>query len=274
MGFETRTGSVGKGPVITPIHDRRAGEKGATADRPCLFLLFDEGLRPNADLARSALASGLVGQVSHDPRGGELPHRTSNWIELLLDGLTFDVLGLAPGKPLAPIAARHHFGLSADTLAACEAVGIAPGPHLRGAANALPVIRTLLRLGVALAGQWPHTRAALWAPAASAMERRVFIKSVDTWLGGGPFPALGLTGVVEAPGGTLASDGLTFFIGQELVLDRGLSEDRVAGTRLLLRLIDALAGHTGLAQPVRIALDSERSVLLRPAGGVIHVSCG
>lgn len=218
------------------------------------------------------MANGLVGHVSHDPRGERHASQASNWIELLLEGLTFDLLGLAPGKGLAQTMARHHFGLCADAIVHCEAIGIAPGPHLRGAANALPVVRTLLRLAVALASQWTEVKAALWAPAASAMERRIFIDSVDTWLGGGTFPALGLTGVVEKPGGLLASDGLGFFTGQELLLDRRLSEDKIAGTRLLVRLIDALAGHAALTQETRIALGDELRLCLRPAGGIISVA--
>lgn len=264
----------GKGPVITPVGDTTAGKWDGTADRPCLFLLFDEGSRPTADSARSAMASGLVGHVSHDPGRSAQFDQATSWIELLLDGLTFDLLGLAPGKALSLVKVRHRFGLTAEAIAGCEAIGIAPGPHLRGAANALPVVRTLLRLAITLANQWVEAKGALWTPAASVMERRIFIQAVDTWLGGGPFPALGLAGIAERPDGLLASDGLAFFTGQELLLDRQMSANRVAGTRLLVRLIDALVGHAALTREVRLSLDDEPSLCLRPAGSVICVAYG
>ena len=256
------------------MRESTAGKHHGTADRPCLFLLFAEGSRPHADSVRTALSNGSVGHVSHDPRGGEDSSQASNWLELLLDGLTFDLLGLAPGKPLAPATARYHFGLTADATGGSEAIGIAPGPHLRGAANAMPVVRTLLRLAIALASQWPEVKAAIWAPAGSAMDRQLFIQSIDIWLGGGPFPALGLTGIVEGPGGTLGSEGLAFFTGQELVLDHRLCRDGVAGTRLLVRLIDALVTQPKLVEETRLVLDNGAEIRLQPDETLIRVAYG
>lgn len=264
----------GKGPVISSLRESTAGKHYGTGDRPCLFLLFAEGSRPHADGVRTALRNGSVGLVSHDPRGGEDGSQASNWLELLLDGLTFDLLGLAPGKSLAPAAARHHFGLAAASIGGTEAVGIAPGPHLRGAGNAMPVVRTLLRLAISLASQWPLVKAAVWAPAGSAMDRQLFIQSVDTWLGGGPFPALGLTGIVEGPGGTLGSEGLAFFTGQELVLDHRLCRDGVAGTRLLVRLVDALVTQPRLVEETRLVLDDGAEICLQPDETIVRVAYG
>lgn len=254
------------------MRDSRAGEPGGSSDRPCLFLLFAAGARPTADTVRSALAHGLVGHVSHDPGDDEEEGEANSWIELLLDGLTFDLLGLAPGRPLAPPIAQHHFGLAADAVKNTEAVGIAPGPHLRGAANAMPVVRTLLRLAVALVDQAAEARGAVWAPARSAMGRQIFVQSVTSWLGGGPFPALGLTGVVEGPGGTLGTEGLAFFTGQELVLDHRLCRDGLEGTRLLVRLVDALVSQPSLVEEMHLVLDDGAGIRLQPDETVIRVT--
>lgn len=206
--------------------------------QPCLLILFAPGARPDAAAVRAALDRTALGQVSHDPaaRGG--PAASSDWLEILVNGLTFDLLGLAPGQALSFTAPHHRIGIEARALAGCEAIGLAPGPHLAGAANALPVVRTMLRLAAALAGEWEHARACLWLPAQSATRRDLFIAALGGWLGGGPFPAPCLMGVVERPDGGLASDGLVFFIGQEIVLDQALCTDRVAATRLLVRLAD------------------------------------
>lgn len=213
-----------------------------------------------------------VGQVSHDPAASEAIVTASDWLEVVVDGLTFDLLGLAPGRGLQERAPRHCFGLDAATLAGCEGIGLAPGPHLAGAANALPVVRTLLRLAAALVRQWKSALGTLWLPADSAMHRDLFVSAIEAWLAGGAFPALGLTGVTELPDGSLASDGLAFFTGQELVLEPALSADRIAATRLLVRLIDRLLENPPLTDEAIVRLDDGRGFALSPKGRTIAVS--
>ena len=65
------------------------------------------------------------------------------------------------------------------------------------------------------AGRLVATYAAL--PARTAIEPELFVRSVDAWLGGGAFPALGLVALTDTPEGGLISEGLTFFAGQEIV---------------------------------------------------------
>lgn len=250
------------------------GLQAGPAVQPCLFMLFPQGRRPSGREVRAALVRGGAGQVSHDPAGSEGGAVPSEWLELVVDGLTFDLLGLAPGHSLLAPAPRHCFGLSSASLSGCEAIGLAPGPHLAGAASALPVVRTLLRLATALASQWEAALGTLWLPADSAMGRELFVGAIDAWLAGGPFPALGLTGVTERSGGVLASDGLAFFTGQEVVLDAALSADRIAATRLLVRLIDYFVEQPPLAGECTIALEGGGRVRLRSAGSVIHVAPG
>lgn len=233
--------------------------------QPCLFIAFPRGKRPVAAAVRAALAQAAAGQISYDPAA-------SDWLEVVLDGLTFDVLGLSPGRSLLPAEPRHYFGMSAAALAGCEAIGLAPGPHLAGAANTLPVVRTLLRLGSALASRWDEAVGAIWLPADTAMGRDIFVSAIDSWIAGGPFPALGLTGVAERSGGVLASDGLAFFTGQELVLDAALSADRIAATRLLVRLIDHLIEQPPIKGERLIQLEGSRKLLLAGAGPIIDVS--
>lgn len=250
------------------------GGHGNPTVQPCLFLLFPPDGRPSAKQVRTALLRNSAAQVSFDPADSEAVVVSSDWLELLVDGLTFDLLGLAPGRSLTVPAPRHAFGLERARVVACEAIGLAPGPHLAGAANAMPVVRTLLRLGAALAAQWPEMLGTVWLPAVSAMRRELFISATDAWLAGGPFPALGLTGIEECGGGQLASDGLAFFIGREVVLDRALSVDRVAATRLLVRLVDRLIAAPPLAGSATIALDGGGQLRLQARRSVIEVTPG
>lgn len=250
------------------------GGHGGPAVQPCLFLLFPEGSRPSAGEVRGALARSGTGQVSHDPALSEAIVTASDWLEVVVDGLTFDLLGLAPGRSLQARAPRHYFGLAARDLAVSEGIGLAPGPHLAGAANAMPVVRTMLRLACTFTRQWEHALGALWLPADSVMQRDLFVSATEAWLAGGAFPALGLTGVSERPDGRLASDGLAFFTGQELVLDVALSADRVAATRLLVRLIDRLIGNPPLLGEIPVRLEDGRELRLVPTGAGIEVALG
>ena len=250
------------------------GGHGGQAAQPCLFMLFHVGRRPTAPDVRATLARGSCGQVSYDPAGGDGVGVPGDWLEVVLDGLTFDVLGLAPGRSLQPSIPRHLFGLPAAALTGCEAIGLAPGPHIASAASAPPVVRTLLRLAAGLASQLEGVVAMQWLPAASVMQKDRFVDIVGDWLAGGPFPALGLTGVVEQPGPQIASDGLAFFTGRELVLDPALSTDRVAATRLITRLIDRLVNEPRFEGEEKVLLDDGTCLRLSAAKAVITVSPG
>lgn len=250
------------------------GGHGGPAVQPCLFLLFPTGSRPSALDVRTALERSGAGQVSHDPAATQSNVPASDWLEVVLDGLTFDLLGLAPGRSLQQRAPRHCFGLDASAMAHCERIGIAPGPHLAGAANAMPVVRTMLHLASALSRQWRCALGTLWLPAECAMRRDLFMSAIEAWLAGGPFPALGLTGVTERSRGRLASDGLAFFTGQELVLDPALSADRIAATRLLVRLIDRLVENPPQVGEASVRLEDGRNLRLVASASAIDVSLG
>lgn len=236
--------------------------QGASVTQACLMLLFEPGARPSAGASRSALGKSAFAQVSYDPSEGNRAGAANDWLEVVADGLTFDLLGIAPGRALSLPQPRHRFAIPARPGQDFEAVGIAPGPHLSGAHSAMPVVRTLLRIGMAFTHALDGLAGAQWLPAATAMSREVFVKAVGGWLAGGPFPALGLTGIVELSDGALVSDGLAFFTGQEIALDRALCRDRREATRLLVRLIDRFAEQPPLAGEERIALEDGGSLRL------------
>jgi hypothetical protein len=210
--------------------------------------------------------------VSYDPGRGHSDPSSTDWLEILVEGLTFDLLGLAPGPSLTVLEPRHRFGPWDKPVTSSEAIGLAPGPHLAAAGSAMPVVRTLLRLGAGLAAQLPATLGALWLPASSAMRRDLFVNALDAWFAGGPFPALGLTGIEERHDGVLATDGLAFFTGQEAVLDEALCTDRIEATRLLTRLIDRLVNAPPLDRALTLPREGSGPLRLTPAGAIIHVS--
>jgi len=180
-------------------------------------LLFARGKRPDRGAIRAFVARCPAVSISHDPHPEDAPlaetlrRSEQRWLELLRDGLTFDLTGLAPGpeSPLPDLAQRFDLPALPD-LRDHETMTLRPGPHVAPAGNSLPVIRTMMALACDLVRHFDDLLAVGWSPAGSVFGRR-FCESVTTaWLDGGPFPALGLTAFVEAPDGALQSVGLAF----------------------------------------------------------------
>ncbi|MBC2664796.1 hypothetical protein H7F51_04610 [Novosphingobium flavum] len=201
-----------------------------------ISLLFARGTRPDADAiaALAAAAGETVGfSISHRPT--EHPY----WLELLALGLTFDIQGLAPGIPADTARPLHAFALPLDETRGYEALTVRPGPHLSAGATLLPVVRALSALGCELAGL-PGLAAIGWEPARTVMAPDYYRRVVSAWLKGGAFPGLGMTALVRGKDGTVGTDGLTFFIGQEMQIDPLIGESPADTAKFALRVIHDL----------------------------------
>lgn len=217
--------------------------------------------------------------ISHDPFSDDNPHDEAlwpgqqHWLELLRDGLTFDLSGLAPGPASVFPVLAHRFDLpelpQPDTF---EALTLRPGPHLAASGNSLPVTRILLALACDLVRHFDDMVAVCWSPAGSAIGRRFFESVATAWLDGGPFPALGLTAFAPTPDGALQSEGLAFWIGQELRIEPPLSADRVAATRLGIRLVNHLVLTGMLQADDHITAPDGTRLVLRPSRGRAMIS--
>lgn len=187
-------------------------------------------------------------------------------IELLREGLTFDLIGLAPGAPTTLPVFVHPFDLPAiPTKEECETVLLRLGPHLAGGGASLPLMRGLLALGSEVTRQFEDIIAVGWGHANTVIGRRFFESVTSAWLDGGPFPALGLTAFVEAADSAVESVGLAFWIGQELRIEPPLAADRTAATRLGIRLVNHLVLTGGLTRDDRIIAPDGMRLLLRPS---------
>lgn len=244
-----------------------------------LHLLFARGKRPDR-LAVGAFAVGRqVISISHDPHADAASHAETlkpsqkYWLELLRDGLTFDLSGLAPGPASAFPDIAHRFDLpalpSADDH---EAMLLRPGPHLAAGGSSLPMVRTMLGLACDLLHHFDDLVAVGWGPAGTVIGRQFFESVTTAWLDGGPFPALGLTAFVQTPDGALQSEGLAFWIGQELRIEPPLSADRVAATRLGIRLVNHLVLTGGLDADDRITAPDGTRLVLRASSGRAIIS--
>jgi hypothetical protein len=230
-------------------------EDSPVPEAAVLAVLYERGRRPSIDAVRGAAQSSGAFAISHDP-GVD-----AGWAEALVTGLTFDLCGLAPGAGEAVPPIAHRFGLAENWRhEALEAVLVKPGAHLAGAAAMLPVVRACVALGAALA---EHTGAAavIWIPARAAMTPDYFASTVADWQGGGTFPALGLTALVAGES-RMTSEGLTFFIGQEIEV---IGSDLAHAGRIAVRLIHGLTAHGPLLVPTDLTGPDGEALLAQPS---------
>ena len=177
----------------------------------------------------------------------------SVWLELLREGLAFDLSGLAPGEGMPLPEVRHRFDLDAvPDDANFEALVLSPGHHLAGGERTMPVVKGLIGLARDLVHNFEELEAIIWPASASVIGQRFFESITTAWLDGGPFPALGLTAFEETHDGALQSVGLDFWIGQELLIEPPLSADKVAATRMGVRLVNQLVLVGGVEESERI----------------------
>jgi hypothetical protein len=183
--------------------------------------------------------AGFGFAISHRPAAGE------GWVELLARGMTFDCRGLAPGSAMALPEAGTLLGL--DKAPRGEAVALLPGPHLAEGRGLLPVVRVLAGLGAVLA-QLPGILAVCWNPAGSWMAPDYYRKTAFDWLGGGAFPALGLTTLKRERNGAMVSQGLGLLIGQELRFEPDVELTPAQVARIAVRMIHELVERGPLAE--------------------------
>jgi len=236
-----------------------------------LSLLFAAGRRPEAQSIRQLADKQTGFSISFDPsvESGE-PEAApgepgQHWIELLANGLTYDLVGLAPGAPAEAPPRSHAYGLATGgEEARMEALTIRPGPHLAGGHRLAPVVRSLAWLGAVLAGI-EGVEAVAWHPARCWSGPGYFREGVLRWIEGGVFPSLGLTALALNPDGGMHSEGLALFTGQEVRIEPELTGDRTAGAKIGVRLIDYLVEAGPIERPQRIAGPDGAPLRLEPS---------
>lgn len=254
-----------------------------------ITLLFTAGTRPDGDAMAAFARSAPDVALSHGPAVAPylylVPNRPSGpniraegspagyWVELLREGLTFDLIGLRPGEGTAAAPIDHCFDFPDHSrVQACEALCLLPGPHLAGGEHSLPVVRGLLALARDLVHHFEHLEGLIWPPSRSVIGRRFFESTVTAWLEGGAFPGLGLTAFSQAEDGALQSVGLSHFIKRELRIEPALAQDRVAATRLAIRLVNLLVAMGGIESEERVTAPDGSALVLRPSADAPLIS--
>ncbi|MDZ4307967.1 hypothetical protein [Allopontixanthobacter sp.] len=240
-----------------------------------VLLLFESGRRLDPESVRKIVdKSGRV-SISLDPR--QSPDRPAadpasdgalEWLELLIGGMTFDLVGLAPGRPVNLPDIRHRVSLPEEAIqATCEALCLVPGPHLAGGANTIPVVRTLFELIALLAADMgPQLRTICWPPAALATGPEFFRSQAESWQKSGAFPSRILAGYRQMSDGGLQSEGLAFFTGQEIRIEPESVGDCSTAVQLASRLVQQLAQHGPLTQSEEVIAPDGGQMRLVPSG--------
>lgn len=233
----------------------------APSSSSLISVLFAPGTRPDAAGLRDAGALSKAGGFAVTL---EAKSEGEDWAELLASGLTFDCRGFTPGPAASPPPNGTLLGLSEQP--AGEAITLQPGPHIASGVALQPVLRVLLALAADLA-RLPGVVAVCWHPAESWMAPEYFARIAADWLGGGAFPALGLTSLLRDPAGGAKSKGLAFLVGQELELSAELDLPPEALAKLAVRLIDTLYALGPVLEPREFALGGQPTVLAVPLHG-------
>lgn len=242
-----------------------AGIAQRVGGNPLAALFLAAGERPDASRIDELARSGDDFSISH--RGKD----PANWVELLRDGLTFDLIGLSPEESCAvEIDQVRLLGLPADVnLAMLEPVCLAAGPHLAGAEHLLPIVRGAAQLLTSLS-QKLAVKAVLWTPSGAAVSPEWFAKACNAWIAGGPFPAFAMTSFVRTSS-DMTSRGLAFLIGQEFKLYSSSGILQEEDVRVSVRLVDWLVAHGKVERPREVVLPGVGAVRLEPgADGLIH----
>ena len=240
-------------------------------------LLFVAGLRPAANAIRDFAAQEGDFSVSFDPSGegsagaDPVDAEGRRWLELLANGLTFDLAGLAPGaaSEAPPRVHAYALGASADAVG-LEAVTVRPGPHLTGGHAMLPVVRSLAWLAAKLAAV-DGVESVAWHPARSWCGPGYFRDGVLRWIEGGVFPGLGLTALAATADGGMQSEGLALFAGQELWIEPELMADKTEGAKIGVRLIDYMVETGRIDAMRRIVGPAGQPLRLEPSGNARFV---
>lgn len=196
------------------------------------------------------------------------PAQSMEWLELLIGGMTFDLIGLAPGRTVNIPEIRHWVDLPEGTsLTNFAGLCVLPGPHLAGGANTIPVVRTLFGLVAQIAAELqPQLRMICWPPAAMATTPEFFRVHAESWQNSGPFPYQLLAGYKQMSDGALQSEGLSFFTGQEIRIEPESVGDYATATQLAGRLVQQLAQHGPLTRSEEVMAPDGGQMRLVPSG--------
>lgn len=208
-------------------------------------LLFLPSHRPAIADLHAAEESLLALSIS---ASGDQDSDTSlQWAELIWNGLSYRLLGIAPGTG-AVAALPPGTDVHGNSIALMEAVDIVAGPHLAGAENSIPIVKALWNMVGGLVETLPHCEMIVWQHSSVALVPQIFREMAADWESKLLHPISGLVQFADEIDLGMKTRGLAFFTGQELRIEPELTNDRDWARRLGMRLADTLIARGNLSE--------------------------
>lgn len=240
-----------------------------------MLIVFGDGHRPGAADLLAVVEEDQDVTVSHCPEDPEI----SGWMELLVDGMTFDVRGFGAQQELCARKPRNfHESMKSELWPDenLQAIAIALGPHLSQATLNLPIARSLANLASVLANGLEDVLCLVWAPADMAIGRAHYASAATKWADSGNFPSDIFIATKHMPDDGVQSVGLVQFIGQEVRIEPEHFHDSGQAHRLARRLIAQFVLGGALREPDQIIGPEGIPLRIAPSanGKFIRVSKG
>ncbi|ABC63180.1 hypothetical protein ELI_05440 [Erythrobacter litoralis HTCC2594] len=234
-----------------------------------LVLLFHAQERPSIAEVVSVVASLNGVSVVGEAVGNE---QASKRLELHIDGMTFDLVGLDPAPRIAVPEIRDWRDIAVEVRGApLVGVGLAAGPHIEAGKASTPVVRGALRLARLLGDAFAGCAGVCWVPSGVAQSKPAFVDAVDRWLGGGPMPTTFVVTLAAAIDGAIESRGLAWFTGQEVRIEPIVADDREQAKLLAYRLVEQLIHRGTLEAPEQSTAPDGRVLRLEPSANRRYV---
>ena len=201
--------------------------------------MFEAGNCPGSDQVEQAIEGHVKVSVSNSPENQGA--RGYAWLELLIEGLTFDLKGLEEPFSVNATTFQHSIDINPpERDNAYQALVLLPGPHLAGGQSQLPIFRAHMALGATIGASLPGIVGFGWPESETLISGDRFAELIDHWLQGGALPVPSLIALKDTMDGGLQSVGLSYFTGQELRIEPGQWTDPDNARRQAIRLIQQM----------------------------------
>lgn len=232
------------------------GESQPPSIASTIQLLFAPDHRPV--IADLHVAAESLEVLSLSGSGDQDRDTSLQWAEVIWNGLSYRLLGFAPGNGAVPVLPLDSDTYSAR-IARLEAVDIVAGSHLAGAENSIPIVKAMWNMAAGLVETLPHCEIVVWQHSGAALKPQTFREMAADWEDKLVLPMNGLVQFVDEIDLGIKTRGLAFFTGQELRIEPELTSDRDWARRLGMRLADTLIVRRKLSEIEEFAgLDGSR----------------
>ncbi|MXO64857.1 hypothetical protein GRI91_03710 [Altererythrobacter endophyticus] len=226
----------------------------------------------------SAIGSVFVGSVvscsnDADPDQRDALFDGTTELEIISAGLSFIVRGLVPLDAATMSIYEKVIGFDDKAsldVATLNTLVIEPGPLIRSSIALPPIVRALASLTAELSAL-QNTRAILWNSSGNLIEPGLFRKQVTQWNTDHIFPVAALSRLYKDQYGSLCTQGLSVYIGQELEIEQAtlirLSDRQ---SLMIIRLVEWLIANGPVMKTIHLTSEEFGGLEIRRSASGSH----